>query len=360
MRRILFVGIFLLVGCGQQTEGTKVEIRTDQETFEWKMVTSWIKNAPGLGTAPERFVEMVDIMSNGRLRISVYGAGEFVGGFEVFDAVSSGSAEMGHSASYYWTGKMPVATLFSTVPFGMTAQEMNSWLAHGGGLELWRELYEPFNLYPMPGGNSGVQMAGWFRKEINSVADIEGLRMRIPGLGGEVFERAGGVPVVMPGGEIFTSLQTGAIDATEWVVPFIDLAYGFYDVASYYYYPGWHEPGTTLEFTVNLDAWNSLPADLQKIVEVASRAINQDMLDELTARNGLALKTLIEDHGIKVVPLPDDVLARMHELSEGVFDDVAGEDPLAQRIVQSYREFAEVVKEYNRVAEAAYLQARDR
>ena len=359
MRNLMFLVCFLLAACGQQTQDVKQETVADTQIFEWKMVTSWLKNAPGLGAAPERFVEMVDVMSNGRLKIRVYGSGELVGGLEVFDAVSSGSAEMGHSAAYYWTGKMPVATIFATVPFGMTAQEMNSWLSYGGGLELWRELYAPFNVLPMPGGNSGVQMAGWFRKEINSIKDIQGLRMRIPGLGGEVISKAGGVPVVMPGGEIFTSLQTGVIDATEWVVPYIDLAYGFHDVADYYYYPGWHEPGTTLEFTVNMDAWKSLPADLQKMVEVASRAVNQDMLDELTARNGRALKTLVEEHGVKLRPLPADVLARLHQLSRTVMDGVAGDDPLAQRIVKSYKEYAELVKEYNEISEAAYLKARN-
>lgn len=328
------------------------------KVFHWKLVTTWPKNLPALGTAPEHLAELVDVMSAGRLKIKVYGAGELVPAFEVFDAVSQGTAEMGHGAAYYWRGKIPVAAVFATVPFGMNAQEMNGWLHHGGGLELWRELYAPFGLVPMAAGNSGVQMAGWFNREINSLADIQGLKMRIPGLGGEVFQRAGGVAVAMPGGEMFTALQTGAIDATEWVGPYNDLALGLHTIAKYYYYPGWHEPGPTLEAIVNKDAWDSLPEDLQAILENAARAINQDMLDEFTARNKDALKTLVEEHGVEVRRLPDDVLARFKELSAEVVAETAAGDELAERILDSYRTFQTDVANYHRISEQAYINAR--
>ncbi|CAN0579049.1 unnamed protein product, partial [Laminaria digitata] len=206
----------LLASCGGNTapaNGSAGAATADPDkVYRWKLITTWPKNLPALGMAPERFSQLVDRMSNGRLKVKVYGAGELVGAFEVFDAVSQGNAEMGHGAAYYWRGKVPVAAFFSTVPFGMTAQEMNGWLRYGGGMELWREAYEPFNLIPMASGNTGVQMAGWFNKEINSVDDLKGLTMRMPGLAGEVLQRLGGVPVSMPGGEMFTSLQTGAID----------------------------------------------------------------------------------------------------------------------------------------------------
>ncbi len=330
-----------------------------EEHFEWKMVTSWPKNLPAIGVAPERFAELVDTMSNGRLMIKVYGANEYVPADEVFDAVSNGSAQMGHGAAYYWVGKAPAAVLFTTVPFGMTAQEMNAWIAYGGGLELWRELYEPFDVIPMACGNSGVQMGGWFNVEINTLHDLKGLVMRIPGLAGEVMQRAGAAPTTMPASEIYTALQSGTIDATEWVGPYNDLALGLHDIAKYYYYPGWHEPGATIELIVNEQAFEELPTDLQKIVEVASRAINQDMLDEFIARNNAALKTLVEEHNVELRRLPDEVLLKLKEISEEVLDELANKDPLAKRIVTSYREFQTEVSQWTAIAEEAYFHARD-
>ena len=249
---------FLLVACGDDgvSESESSVAATKNTVVNWKLVTTWPKNFPGLGTAPENFARLVDRMSDGRLKIKVYGAGEVVPALETFSAVSSGTVQMGHGAAYYWKGKAPAAVFFTAVPFGLNAQEMNGWLHYGGGLELWREVYAPFNLLPFAGGSTGVQMAGWFNREINSLDDFKGLKMRIPGLGGEVFTRAGGTSVSMPGGEIFTSLQTGVIDAAEWVAPYNDLAFGFHNVVKYYYYPGWHEPGAMLEFIVNQQAYD--------------------------------------------------------------------------------------------------------
>jgi TRAP-type mannitol/chloroaromatic compound transport system substrate-binding protein len=362
--RLLVMGflVVILAGCGDvrpggASAGAGAAADPPQQVFRWKLITTWPKNLPALGMGPERLADQLRVMSDGRLDIRVYGAGELVGAFEVFDAVSQGTAEMGHGAAYYWRGKIPVAAMFSTVPFGMTAQEMNGWLHYGGGLALWRELYEPFALVPFACGNSGVQMAGWFNREINSLADLQGLKMRIPGLGGEVLERAGGVPVSLPGGEVFTALQTGAIDATEWVGPYNDLALGLHTVSRYYYYPGWHEPGPTLEAIVNKDAWESLPADLQAMVEAATRMINEDMLSEFTARNNAALRTLVDDHGVELRRLP--VLARLRELSAEVVAETAKGDPLAERIYESYMEFAADVRSYHRISEQAYLNARE-
>lgn len=330
-----------------------------EEVFEWKMVTSWPKNLPAIGVAPERFAELVETMSNGRLKIKVYGANELVDPDEVFDSVSNGSAQMGHGAAYYWVGKAPAAVLFTTIPFGMTAQEMNAWIAYGGGLELWRELYEPFDVIPMACGNSGVQMGGWFNVEINTLDDLKGLVMRIPGLAGEVMQRAGAAPTTMPASELYTALQSGTIDATEWVGPYNDLALGLHDIAKYYYYPGWHEPGATIELIVNKQAFEELPADLQKIVEVASRAINQDMLDEFMARNNAALKTLMEEHNVELRRFPDEVLLRLKEISKEVLDELANKNSSANRIVTSYREFQTEVSQWTEIAEEAYFRARD-
>lgn len=326
--------------------------------YEWKMVTTWPKNFPGLGLAPENFAKIVNEMSDGRLHISVHGANEIVPALGVFGAVSSGSVQMGHSAAYYWKGKIPAAVFFTSVPFGMNAQELNGWLHYGGGLELWRETYASSNLIPFAGGNTGVQMGGWFNKEINSIDDLQGLKMRIPGLGGEVLNRAGGTAVNIPGGELYTSLQSGVIDATEWVGPYNDLAFGFHQIAKYYYYPGWHEPGPTLEFTVNKDAYNSLPADLQKIIEVAARAVNQDMLDEYTARNNFALVELVEQHNVDVRPYPDDVIASLKKLSEDVYEEMAAEDAQFAKVYASYKEYLTNVRRYHNISEKAYFDKR--
>ena len=348
----------LLVSCADRSTTTGDVEPTAQQSFQWKLVTTWPKNFPGLGTAPENFAKNVERMSNGRLKIKVFGAGQLVPAFEVFDAVSQGTAQVGHGASYYWKGKVPASVFYTAVPFGLNAQEMNAWLQYGGGLELWRELYAPFNLIPFAGGNTGVQMAGWFNREINSIADLKGLKMRIPGLGGEVFTRAGGTSINLPGGELYTSMQTGVIDATEWVGPYNDLAFGFHQVAKYYYYPGWQEPGPTLELIINKAAYESLPADLQAIVEVAAAAANQDMLNEYTARNNAALIELVEKHGVQVKKLPDDVLAEFKRLSAQVVEELASEDPLSRRIAESMKAFAIQAKAYHGISEEAYYNAR--
>lgn len=326
--------------------------------FRWKMVTAWPKNFPGLGTNANLLAQMINTMSGGRIKIKVYGAKELVPAFEVFDAVSNGVAELGHSGAYYWKGKSATTQFFSAVPFGLTAQEMNSWLYYGGGMELWRELYQPFGIIPAATGNSGVQMAGWFNREINSFEDLSGLKMRIPGLGGEVLRRAGGTTVNIPGGELFTALQTGTLDATEWVGPYNDLAFGLHKAAKYYYYPGWHEPGSTMECLINEAAFNSLPQDLQEIVLVACKAANLDMLSEYTARNNQALKTLVDEHGVKVMALPDDVLKKLLDLSEDVVAELADSDAMARRVHDSVMNFKQQVSAWHRLSEQAFLRAR--
>ncbi|MEA3273706.1 MAG: TRAP transporter substrate-binding protein [Pseudomonadota bacterium] len=350
------------VGAGSLALGASVagmkaaEAKAD---FKWKMVTTWPKNFPGLGTGANKLAQLIGEMSGGRIRVKVYGAKELVPAFEVFDAVSRGTAEMGHGAAYYWKGKSEAAQFFSTVPFGMTAQEMNGWMYHGGGLDLWTELYADFGLVPAPAGNTGVQMGGWFNKPINSVADLQGLKMRIPGLGGEVLKRAGGTPVNLAGGELFTSLQSGAIDATEWVGPYNDLAFGLYKAAKYYYYPGWHEPGTTLEAMVNKEAFDALPADLRSIVLNACKVVNQDMLAEYTARNPVALQTLLKKHQVDMRPFPADVITKLRELSEEVVSEIAQKDDFSRKAYASYKKFLSQAREWSDVSELAYLKARD-
>ena len=359
---LLWIGTLGLwaVDAQMTDDDTGPRVAGSETSIEWKLVTTWPKGLPGLGSAPENFARRVGEMSNGRLTVRVYGAGEVVPPFEVFDAVSQGVAEMGHGASYYWKGKIPSSVFYTAVPFGMTAQEMNGWLHYGGGLELWRELYAPFGVRPFAGGSTGVQMAGWFNRELKSASDLDGLKMRIPGLAGEVFAASGGTAVRLAGGEIYTSMQTGVIDAVEWVGPYNDRTLGLMEVAEYYYYPGWHEPGAMLEFTVNQVAFDRLPADLQAIVEGAARATNQDMLDEFTARNNESLTTLLEEHSTKLRPLPDDVMDVLHSNAVIALEQLKKDDPMAQKISASYEAFLDGVRTYHEISERAYLNARDR
>ncbi|HFE38852.1 MAG TPA: twin-arginine translocation signal domain-containing protein [Gammaproteobacteria bacterium] len=349
------------VGAGAAVAGAGMALSTNASAarkIKWKMVTTWPKNFPGLGTGANYLAKLINEMSGGRMKVKVYGAGEMVPAFEIFDAVSRGTAQMGHGASYYWKGKSEAAQFFSAVPFGLNAQEMNAWLYHGGGMALWEALYKPFGLIPMAAGNTGVQMAGWFNREINTLADLKGLKMRIPGLGGEVLNQLGGTPVNLPGGEIFTSLQSGAIDATEWVGPYNDLAFGLYKAAKYYYYPGWHEPGTTLEALINQKAFDKLPKDLQMIVKQACRIANQDMLSEYTARNNTALHTLVNKHHVQLKPLPDDVLGALHKVSNEVVAEVANKDVMSKKVYQSFVAFRDQVLAWHDISERAYLNAR--
>jgi TRAP-type mannitol/chloroaromatic compound transport system substrate-binding protein len=361
---LLVAALVLVLGLwatSRAREGDAVTAGPAQEVgkYQWKLITTWPKNFPGLGSAAENFSKYVDEMSAGRLKVHVYGAGEIVPAFEVFDAVSQGVADAGHGASYYWKGKIPSSVFFTAIPFGMTAQEMNGWFHYGGGLEIWREAYAPFNIIPFVGGSTGVQMAGWFNREINSIDDLKGLKMRIPGLAGEVFAEAGGTAVRISGSELYTSLQTGVIDATEWVGPYNDLALGLFEVAEYYYYPGWHEPGAMLELIVNQDSFDALPPDLQAIVTYAARAASQDMLDEFTARNNAALQDLIDNKGVQLRRLPDDVLLALYRGSEKVMQKLITEDPMAAKVYESYKQFYDGVREYHHISEQAFINARD-
>ena len=337
-----------------------LDMSSPTDVIEWKLVTTWPKGLPGLGAAPENFARRVNEASGGRLHIKVFGAGEIVPAFEVFDAVSGGVAEAGHGAAYYWKGKIPAAVFFTAVPFGMTAQEVNGWLHYGGGLPLWRELYAPFGVIPYAGGSTGVQMAGWFNKRLNNRSDLAGLKMRIPGLAGEVFDAAGGSAVRIAGGEVYTSMQTGVIDAVEWVGPYNDRTLGLMEVGEYYYYPGWHEPGAMLETIINAEALAALPEDLQAIVRIAARATNTDMLDDFTANNSESLQILLRDFDTEVLPLPDDVMDALYEQSQIAMQALVDSDPMAKKIAASYFAFADKVRTYHEISERAYLNGRDR
>ncbi len=344
--------------CAREPSSAGASAPAGRERFEWKMVTTWPPNFPGVGTGAAALARSLEIASGGRLKIRVFAAGELVPALEVFDTVQRGTAEMGHGAAYYWRNKFEAAQFFTTIPFGMNVLELNGWLYDGGGLDLYRELYAPANLVPFPAGNTGVQMAGWFKKEIRSIADLKGLKMRIPGIGGEAFGRAGGTPVTLPASEVFTALQTGSIDAAEWIGPYNDVALGLNQAASYYYYPGWHEPGPALELIVNREAFEGLPPDLQELIGLACSATNDRMTAEFVARNAQSLKQLREEGEVKILRLPDDVLETLRRHTDEILSELVAEDATVARIHASFAEYRRTVVPWTKISEQAFFETR--
>lgn len=343
-----------LSACDRSQPMRQQKSEAAQEVFHWKMVTTWPKNFPVIGTSVEQFVQLVDAMSTGRLKIKVYAGGELVPPFEGLDAVSRGAVQMGHGASYYWRGKNPALQFFSAVPFGMNPGQMNAWLYYGDGLRLWTEAYAPFGVIPMPAGNTGVQMAGWFNREINSVDDFNGLKMRIPGLGGEVLQRMGCTPVTLPGAELLTAMQTHVIDAVEWINPYSDLAFGLHKVAKYYYYPGWHEPGAVLECIINRAAMESLPQELRHIITTAIRMMNTGMVAEYVARNKDAIEKVMNLDNVELRRLNDEVLTELRRVSAQVVEELAQDSDFARRTYDSYMQFMHKTQNWLDVSDYAY------
>lgn len=326
--------------------------------LQWKMVMTWQKALPGLGTGAVRLAERITQMSEGRLEIKVYGGGELVPALGCFDAVSDGTAEMAHAAPYYWLSKNRSTAFFCAVPGGLTAQEQNAWLYFGDGLRLWHELYADFGLIAFPAGNTGTQMGGWFKNPLHSLADIQGLKMRIPGLSGEVIAELGGTPQTIPGSEIFTALQSGVIDATEWVGPWNDIALGFHKVAKYYYGPAFQEGGPTLELMINRQAFLALPEDLQRIIKIACATENMLMLSEFQANNLRAYHELRKDGSVKIQPYPDEILKAFFKTSEEVVASTAELGAINRRIYESYAAFRKTAMDYAPVSEYGFMRAR--
>jgi TRAP-type mannitol/chloroaromatic compound transport system substrate-binding protein len=325
---------------------------------ELKMVTSWPKGFPGLDTRAERLARAIAANTGGRLKVQVFGAGQLVSAFEAFDAVSGGVADMYHSAEYYWEKRSPGFNFFAAVPFGFTADELAAWIHWGGGQELWDELSGGFNIKPLLSGNTGVQMGGWFTKEVTGPQSYSGLRYRMPGLGGEVLRRLGAVVVNLPGGEITAALKSGAIDASEWVGPWNDMVLGLHKVSKFYYYPGFHEPGTALATGINKKLWDGLSADDRNAISTLANAEYTLSLAEFNANNAKSLQQLREDKDIEIRKFDDSLLEALGKTSGEVMAETGQKDPLTRRIYASYIEFWGRAKHWADLAERGYLNAR--
>src|ERR1051326_8497605 len=325
----------------------------------WRMVTSWPKRLPGPGMSAERVAERIRSMSGGRLDIAVHAAGEVVPAFEVLDAVGGNVAEMGHTASFYWQGKMPAAAFFTTVPFGLTPGEHVAWVEAGGGQALWDELYAPFGVKPFMGGNTGVCMGGWFRRAVATLDDVRGLKIRSLGLGGEVYRRLGATPQTTPPGEILTSLQSGVLDAAEFVGPGTDIALGLYRVAPHYLGPGFNKPNGTGECIVNLKVWEGLDAEMKAIVAHACAAEASFALSAMDRLNAEALAALTDRYNVKLQTFSPEIVAAARKQATDVVGELSARSDIARRIGESYAGFRSRTAAWSRVSLKAVLEARD-
>jgi TRAP-type mannitol/chloroaromatic compound transport system substrate-binding protein len=333
-------------------------VRAAERHLTWRMITSWPRDLPGPGMNARRLAERITAMSGGRLSVQLFAAGELVPGLQVFDAVNAGVAEMGHTASIYWTGKTRAAAYFTTVPWGLTPLEHIAWIEHGGGQALWDELYGPFNLKPLMAGSSGMQMGGWFRREIGALADLRGLKIRAVGLSADIFQKLGAIGVVLPAGEIFPALQNGTVDGVEFLGPNSDRAQGFYQVAPYYYWPTFTKPNGTAECIIRLDAWEKLEPDLKAIVAEAARAENQVTLAESEWRAAEALADLTDNRKVQLRAWPEDVLRAAHVAGEEILAEVEREGEVEAKVARAYRDALARLRRWSAVSAQAYLGAR--
>ncbi len=323
-----------------------------------KMVTTWPKKFPGLGTRAEQFAQDIEVATDGRIRIKVYAANELVPPLGAFDAVRGGKADIYHGSEYYWQGKHQAFSFFTAIPFGLTAMEQSQWLNYGGGQKLWDELSAKFNIKALTCTNSGIQMGGWFKKEINTLEDFNGLRIRIPGLGGEVLKRLGATPVTKAGGEIYLALSQGNIDASEWVGPWNDMAFGFHKITKYYYTSAFQEPGAAIASGFNLDVWNSFSKADQAIITAIAGDNYQKSLAEFNARNAASLEVLVKKHGVELRKFSDEILTALARTSDEVMQDVAKTDELSKRIYNSYMDSRRTAMAWSAIGDEPYLRSR--
>ena len=325
----------------------------------FNMVTTWPKGLPGLGRAAERVAERIEALSEGRIEVRVHAAGELVGALQAFDAVADGAVEFYHGAEYYWQAKSRAFNFFTSVPMGMTAQEIMGWIDFAGGQALWEDLSKQFGIIAFQAANTGHQMGGWYRKEIQSLEDFRGLKMRIPGLGGQVVRELGGAAVTLSGGEIYQALQTGAIDATEWVGPWNDFYLGFYREAPFYYGPGFHEPGSALAVGMNLKVWEGLTPSEQALIRTACSDVNNLSLGEFTYQNAVHLDILTREHGTELRQFPADVMAEVQTISQDVRASAGTGSDLERRIYESFEDTLVKMRQWASISDGAFYTARE-
>ena len=346
----------ILTGCKREEKHFSTVNISKKRKIEIKLCTSWPANFPIMGEGVDRFAKKVNEASDNEIEIKVYPKNILVPALGVFDACSSGQIEAFHSGPYYWKGKNAAFSLFGGFPFGFTSDEMGAWMHFGGGLEIWRELYYKYNLFPLLGGNTGVQMGGWFRKEIKELKDMKGLKMRIPGLGGEVMAKLGINPVNIAAGEIYTALERGVIDATEWVGPALDIKMGFYKVAKYYY-SGFHEPGSVLELTFNLNFWNKLDKDLKAIIISCANELNSSMVFDFQAKNAKALKKLNE-YGVILKKWPNEIVKSAKKALFDVIDEQCKKSGDFKKVWEKIEPFWKENREWTNLSLKNYLEMR--
>jgi TRAP-type mannitol/chloroaromatic compound transport system substrate-binding protein len=340
-------GTAALVSCtpnAPSTESTSAAL----PAVQWRMAASWPQSLDVLYGAAQLVCDRVAALTSGRFTIDLFAAGEIVPALQVLDSVQTGAVECGHTASYYYLGKNPALAFGTAVPFGLNAQQQNAWFYHGGGLELMQNLYSDFGVINFPAGNTGTQMGGWFKREINSLSDLAGLKMRIPGMGGEVMQRLGVNVQVIPGGEIYLALERGAVDAAEWVGPHDDEKLGLQDTAQFYYYPGWWEPGASLEVQINRSSWDSLPSEYQAALQTACYEANLNMLSAYESLNGAALQRLI-DQGTLLKPYTEDILAAGQTAAFELYEDNAAQDATFKQVYEQWSAFRSEILRWNSI-----------
>lgn len=331
----------------QQSEG--------EAEVEWRMTTSWPIALDTLQGTAQRIADKVSAMTGGRFKIEVFESGKIVPGLEVLDAVQQGTVECGHTATYYYVGKNEAFGIATALPFGLTPQQQNAWLYHGGGMEAIQKIYADFNIISFPAGNTGTQMGGWFNKEVETEDDLTGLRFRIPGIGGRVMQRLGVDTQTLPADEIFLALDRGAIDAAEWIGPYDDLKLGLNEAASYYYYPGWWEPGPTLDVIVNLDAWNALTPEFQEIFKTAAADGNVWMLSQYEARNQEALEQIIAG-GVELRPYSSGIMQAAHAAAFELYEELASDEPAFQEVFEPWKAFRDRIYRWTGTNELTFNQ----
>ncbi len=340
-------------GLGVSAAALAPNVFADGPAIKWHLASSFPKSLDIIYGAAEVLANRLSSLTDGKFQLRVHAGGELVPGLQVLDAVQNGTVDCGHSASYYYVGKNMAFAFDCALPFGLTARQQNAWMYSGGGLKLMRELFKQYNIIQFPGGNTGGQMGGWFRKEIKSLADLKGLKMRIPGVGGQIMAKLGVVPQTLAGGDIYPSLERGAIDAAEWVGPYDDEKLGFHKIAQHYYYPGWWEGGPQLSFYVNIKKWNTLPDAYKAAFECACTEANVKMLADYDFKNPQALMRLIKQ-GAKLHAFPKDVMLAARKAAFALYEEEAKKNPSFAKIYKEWKAFRDMENQWFKVAEASY------